>query len=182
MMPELERKLLVTSERETPTEICLALSCSKLYYSLGMLPCRAGYEQSLDNAAKCVVMSLRERFLLGRLPDLQDKPIPGDCLQAYIDALKPLRQALSDPIRSQRPEVLCAAQLLGIFESMVQKRPHAPSQHVSGAEQLIKHRGIEGFKAPFEQSLLVAQVPVIVSPLFIPMYQIQIVCLSDTNL
>lgn len=98
-------------------EVSLILSASqRVYWYMDEMPCRAGREESLDAAVKCVAIALREYLSGSATESLDDTELGPRSLMSYIEALQTLRQSLADASRRYRAEVLCAAQLLGLFE------------------------------------------------------------------
>lgn len=78
------------------------------------LPSRAGHSELLDSIVKCVSAALRWHSSSSTEPN--GRALPATLLQLYGNGVRMLRQALDDPLRSRDAEVLCATQLLCVFE------------------------------------------------------------------
>jgi len=92
-----------------PSQLAGLLVSSNSSY-LNFIPAR--YEDSpvLHNALFCV--AAQSRWLLQPLPRTTESAILG----AYGNALQTLQEALVDPEACLHPDVLCATQVLGLFE------------------------------------------------------------------
>ncbi len=88
------------------------------------LPARAGHSPVLDGAVKCVAAALRWH---SSSADPPEQDLPTALLILYGQVVQMLRRTLEDPERSRDAEVLCATQLMCIFE-------------VSDAENLARPR------------------------------------------
>jgi hypothetical protein len=84
------------------------LSCRQWSY-LTYVPSRIGNCASLDRAAECVVARVQHWLLF------PFDPVPEDIIKLYSKALKALQVEL-DGEEFLRPEVLCATELLSIYE------------------------------------------------------------------
>lgn len=92
-----------------PTRLTDILRLREWSY-LNYLPARIGYCDALDKAAECV--AARARHWL----DFPYEPASEDILKLYIRALKLLQGELDNPESRLNPDVLCATELLGIYE------------------------------------------------------------------
>lgn len=120
------------------------------------LPVRVGHCAALDGAVACVAAALRWRHGKTSAEDALSTP---HVLALYGRALQALRRALDDGDRVASPEVLCATELLCIFEALARNEMTAYYQHAAGAAKLIQHRGATRFTTEFEKSLLAARFP-----------------------
>lgn len=80
---------------------------------LSFIPSRYGEITSLSHATDCVVAKLRQ---MTTNPDRSHPKGEALVLMHYTKALRALQADLSDKNRWMRPETLCAAELLGVFE------------------------------------------------------------------
>ena len=144
------------------------------------LPSRYGYSACLDDAARCVTARVRDWL---SLPAEGSRPSNGSILSLYTKALKSLQAALNNPDRRVEPDVLCATEILGIYEVshgrllsgmpllmyhlklLDTSKEQAWVQHVAGATSLLKLRGPERYRTEFEKALFLSQVGPIVSAL-----------------
>lgn len=85
------------------------LSCRQWSY-LDFVPCRLGQSEVLDNAARCLTAKARQCLLH------PDQRATVTVLRNYLKAIKSLQLALNDGQQSLEADVLCATQLLGIYE------------------------------------------------------------------
>ena len=91
-------------------------------------------------------------------------PDEGAVTRLYVKALHSLQAALNSHRSSKAAETLCSVMLLRIYELMCPSDKACDvSKHVSGAAQLIQHRGPEAFKTDFERELLTANAGPIVT-------------------
>lgn len=142
------------------------------------LPARVGRSEVLDTAVASVATALRWRHT----SQTQTQAFDPDTLSLYGRALRMLQRALEDDQMSTAPEVLCATELLCIFEVtrtliptfneplptiMLQTLSGSASQayiqHAAGVAKLIQHRGVNRFSTTFEKSLLASRAPALVS-------------------
>lgn len=89
-------------------------------------------------------------------------------LASYGNALQRLQRALTDPEQCLHPDVLCATQVLGLFEVLKFSRAERWQYHVAGASHIIQNRGPARFKSEYEKALFVSQVGAIVCNLYLP--------------
>lgn len=78
------------------------------------IPCRAGHDEALDSAVKCVASALRWRYAVAA--SKADLSPPRKLLIYYGDALRDLQAAVNDPVRSLSAETLSASALLFLFQ------------------------------------------------------------------
>ncbi|KAI1497967.1 hypothetical protein F5X99DRAFT_420982 [Biscogniauxia marginata] len=133
-----------------PQRICSLIARRKPSY-LEFVPGRYGHSSCLDDAVRCV--ATRARRVLGPSGQASDRV---ELLQ-YGAALHSLQIAVNDPGGTWKsPDVLCAIQVLSLFEIMHSSHGLGWSQHISGAAHLIRLRGPESFSSDFEKTLLLA--------------------------
>lgn len=81
------------------------------------LPSRYGHYACLDDAIRCVAVRVREWISALVKPSLAATSL-------YARALKSLQVAINDPNQRMQPEILCASQVLSVYEV----RPGCPSK------------------------------------------------------
>ncbi|KAI4241826.1 MAG: hypothetical protein L6R40_004372 [Gallowayella cf. fulva] len=114
------------------------------------LPSRFGQTKCLDDAICCVAALVRQWITWGGKPDVL-------ALELYSRAVRSLQVALNDPLLCHQPDVLCATQILSIFDFLDLGRDLAHIPHIKGIATLIQLRGPQGYQTDFEKSLLLAQ-------------------------
>ncbi|KAM0253917.1 hypothetical protein ACHAQJ_007092 [Trichoderma viride] len=119
---------------------------------LNYLPGRIGHNNALDKAAACVA-ARAQQWLAS-----PSEPISASILKLYLNALTALQAELQSPDACVRPDVLCATELLGIYELLKMSSEYAWSYHSSGAAALIKLRGPGRCESDFEKALLISHV------------------------
>jgi hypothetical protein len=77
---------------------------------LNYLPGRIGHNSALDKAAACVAARVQQWLAS------PSEPVSASILKLYSDALTALQAELQNPDACLRPDVLCATELLGIYE------------------------------------------------------------------
>lgn len=97
---------------EQPSKLKDVLRCRQWSY-FSYLPSRLGYSACLDDAANCIASRVRE-FLV-----YPTNSVHASVLQHYSRAVKSLHAALDNPSLRFQPEVLCAAEILAIYEVSV---------------------------------------------------------------
>jgi hypothetical protein len=86
------------------------LRCKQQWSYLSYLPSRYGYNACLDDAMRCVAAKMRQIVFSA---DQQPSSI---VLSLYGKALKSLQAAVNDPVSCLEPNVLCATEILALFE------------------------------------------------------------------
>ena len=114
-------------------------------------PSRYGHFPCLDDAARCVATRVRH-WVEGNVGT------NAIVLSLYARALKSLQAGLNDPIQCMKPEILCATEMLSIYELLDNSREQGWAQHAAGAKSLVKLRGPERFQSTFEKALFMAQI------------------------
>jgi hypothetical protein len=116
------------------------------------LPGMYGHDECLDLAVRCV--SLRVRHYLGGEIQAQRETV----FQYHAAALQSLGLAVKDPVRAAQAEVLCAAEVMAIYELLEFANPRAWVIHIAGASSLLRLRGPKCHNTDFEKALLLALV------------------------
>ncbi|KAI8623991.1 hypothetical protein F5Y19DRAFT_456424 [Xylariaceae sp. FL1651] len=130
---------------EQPDQLIILFRLPKKSY-LSFMPSRYGHSSCLDDAIRCVATRAKS-VLTRQAPDRKE-------LFLYGTALRSLQIAVNDPGGAwKNPDVLCATQILSIFEVLRPSHAQAWSQHIIGASRLIYARGPSGFTSDFEKSL-----------------------------
>ncbi|KAL8737151.1 MAG: hypothetical protein Q9181_001969 [Wetmoreana brouardii] len=124
---------------------------SKQWSYFDFLPGRFGQTQCLDDAICCVAARVRQWITTHGEPCRQT-------LGLYARAVKSLQAALDDPATQFHPNVLCATEVLSIFELLDEERYLAWHLHAAGAATLIRLRGPDAYQTEFEKALLIAQI------------------------
>ncbi|KAL8802854.1 MAG: hypothetical protein Q9182_003541 [Xanthomendoza sp. 2 TL-2023] len=114
------------------------------------VPSRFGQTRCLDEAICCIAALVRLWLTGVGKPDLVT-------LELYSRAIKSLQLAINDPLLSGNPDVLCAAQIMSIFELLDPGRDLTKTFHTMGVATLIKLRGPHSYQTDFEKCLLLAQ-------------------------
>ena len=86
------------------------LQCKQQWSYLSYLPGRYGYSACLDDAMRCVAAKMRQIVLS------TDQQPDSIVLSLYGKALKSLQAAVNDPVSCLEPNVLCATEILALFE------------------------------------------------------------------
>ncbi|KAL8736409.1 MAG: hypothetical protein Q9166_000201 [cf. Caloplaca sp. 2 TL-2023] len=134
---------------DKPARLLEVLQCKKWSY-FDYLPSRFGQTRCLDEAICCVAALVRQWLTAPGRPN-------HVALEAYSKAVGSLQVALNDPSLCRHPDVLCATEILSIFELLDSGRDLARTPHASGVATLLEFRGPDGYKTDFEKSLLLAQ-------------------------
>ncbi|GAM37171.1 hypothetical protein TCE0_022f06860 [Talaromyces pinophilus] len=134
-----------------PTRLTDILRCRQWSY-LTYLPSRIGHCDSLDRAAECVAARVQNWLAF------PSEPISKDVLRLYSKALEALRTELENPDSFLRADVLCATEMLGIYELLKMSTEQAWIQHSSGATTLTRLRGARRYKTEFEKALLLSHI------------------------
>lgn len=153
--------------KETPSWF-LGLLRSRQWSYFSYLPLRYGNTTSLDDAVCCVAARVRQWITNPGKPT-------NRVLALYARAVRSLQRALDDPSQRFHPDVLCAVQILSIFQMLdFESHPGVMVTHAAGAAALIQLRGPGRCQSSFEKALFLSQVgPIIaetmlsVSPCFL---------------
>ncbi|KAL9032986.1 MAG: hypothetical protein Q9180_006191 [Flavoplaca navasiana] len=135
--------------RDKPVRLLEILRARKSSY-YDYLPSRFGHTKCLDDAVQCVAARVRQWL---------DKPAGPNrlALELYSKAVRSLQAALEDPLLCRHPDVLCAAEIMIIFELLDTGRDALSTPHIKGVETLIEFRGPQGYQTEFEKLLFLAQ-------------------------
>ncbi|KAL8834429.1 MAG: hypothetical protein Q9170_003751 [Blastenia crenularia] len=124
------------------------------------MPWRFGHTQCLDDALRCVAARTRQWLVAPGTPN-------NRVLALYTTAVKSLQAALNDPVQWMQPDVLCATEVLSIFQLLDTERWDSWLLHAAGAATLIRLRGPERYETNFEKALFLAQAgPIITEATF----------------
>jgi len=83
-------------------------------------------------------------------------------IASYLKALESLQKALDCPQQRYQPEVLCATEILSLYELLDPSGETAWVRHSQGAAKLILVRGPKSYKTEFEKALFLAMtVPIV---------------------
>ena len=92
-----------------PSRLVDVLRCRQWSY-LSFIPSRFGTTTCLDDAVRCVAAKVRHRL------SSPTKPPSTVVISLYSKALASLQIALDDKARCLEPDILCATELLAIYE------------------------------------------------------------------
>ncbi|KAF2096224.1 hypothetical protein NA57DRAFT_59280 [Rhizodiscina lignyota] len=124
------------------------------------LPFVAGYlNQSalVRSATDCVVAQVRSLLT-------PNEPKWGSiALSSYSKALSKLQAEIDRNTQSPTTEILCATQVLGLYEMLNPSRENAWINHAAGAACIIRLRGPESYSSEFEKSLFMSHVGPIIT-------------------
>jgi hypothetical protein len=126
---------------------------------LSFLPSRYGQIGCLSDAADCVIA--RARYIVS-----PNKTWEAAVITFYVKALDSLQKALDCPKQRFRPEVLCATEILALYELLDPSGETAWVRHTAGAARLIQVRGPKSYNTEFEKALFMAHTVPIVSARF----------------
>ncbi|KAI2465832.1 hypothetical protein F4781DRAFT_424511 [Annulohypoxylon bovei var. microspora] len=111
---------------------------------------RYGCSPYLDEALRCV--AIRAKRVLAPSYRPFDEPES----RQYVTALRSLQKAVDNLEERNRPDVLCAVNLLSLFELLYFTRQDAWALHTAGAYRLIRARGPESFVSDFDIRLMLS--------------------------
>lgn len=94
---------------QDPSRLADILRCRQWSY-FSFLPSRFGYSTCLDDAIRCVAARVRHWMVAPAAPP------DTSVLALYSRALGSLQCALDEPTRRLQPDVLCATEILAIYE------------------------------------------------------------------
>ncbi|KAL8802495.1 MAG: hypothetical protein Q9200_006567 [Gallowayella weberi] len=135
--------------RENPDRLLEVLHRERWSY-LEYVPSRFGQTRCLDEAICCIAALVRLWITGVGKPDFVT-------LELYSRALRSLQLAINDPLLYHTPDVLCAAEIMSIFELLDPARDLSTTYNTKGVATLIKLRGPHGYQTDFEKCLLLAQ-------------------------
>ncbi|KAL8650960.1 MAG: hypothetical protein Q9226_004927 [Calogaya cf. arnoldii] len=135
--------------RDKPDHLLNMLRSRKWSY-FEYLPSRFGQTQCLDDAVCCVASRVRQWINNPAEPDRL-------ALELYSKAVRSLQAALENPALCRHPDVLCATEIMTIFELLDSGDDKLSTSHTTGVATLIEFRGPQGYQTDFEKALLLAQ-------------------------
>ncbi|KAK6422629.1 hypothetical protein LTR95_016640 [Oleoguttula sp. CCFEE 5521] len=119
---------------------------------LSLVPARQGHKPYLDAVIECVIAKARSAF---------SPPNAGFAMRVmklHTRALRAIQQAVGDEKASRDADLLCAVQMLSLYEIFLSGKPSAFIHHVNGSANLMRHRLPSSFTTPYEQMLFLAHV------------------------
>jgi hypothetical protein len=142
-----------------PYHLVHQLRSHKRWSYLTFLPSRYCHIKCLKDATDSVIARARQIISPGE----NWEPIVIAC---YVKALDSLQKALDCPKQRYQPEVLCATEILSLYELLDPSGETAWIRHSAGAAKLILVRGPNNYNTEFEKALFMAQtVPIVRSPI-----------------
>jgi hypothetical protein len=123
---------------------------------LSFLPPRYGEVGCLSDAADCVIA--RARYIVS-----PNKTWESAVYAFYGRALRSLQKALDCPKQRFLPEVLCATEILALYELLDPSGETAWVRHTAGAARMIQLRGPKSYNTDFEKALFMGHTVPIVS-------------------
>ncbi|KAI4179545.1 MAG: hypothetical protein L6R41_007782 [Letrouitia leprolyta] len=146
-----------TAEQLQDKPACLReILRSRQWSYFSYMPWRYGQTKCLDDALCCVAARARQWVANPGSPN-------GQVLMLYCKAVKSLQTAIDDPVQRMQADVLCATEVLSIFQLLDTERFDSWTLHAAGAANLIRLRGPERYKTPFEKALFLAQAGPIIT-------------------
>ena len=145
--------------QDRPARLLEILRCKQWSY-FSYIPWRFGHTQCLDDAICCVAARVHQW--------LTAPGIPNDrVLALYSRAVRSLQAALDNPAERMQADVLCATEVLSIYQLLDTERWESWTLHAAGSASLLRLRGPERYKTNFEKALFLAQVgPIITEATF----------------
>lgn len=143
------------SLQDKPSHLLDILRCREWSY-FSYIPGRYGYTKCLDDAICCVAARVRQWITNPGRPTSR-------VLVLYTKAVKSLQAALDNHVQRVSPDVLCATEVLSIFELLDSDRDDAWVTHAAGAATLIQLRGPERYETKIEKALFLGQASPIIT-------------------
>ncbi|KAB8304619.1 hypothetical protein EYC80_003994 [Monilinia laxa] len=134
---------------QSPESIVHQMRTQKQWSFLSFLPTRYGHNACLSAAVDCIVVRARQIIS----PPHQTSFWKPLVLANYITALETLQRALDSPKTRYKPEVLCATEILALYELLEPSGEAAWIRHSAGAARLILLRTPESYTTDFERAL-----------------------------
>ncbi|KAI9648791.1 hypothetical protein NHQ30_003431 [Ciborinia camelliae] len=110
---------------------------------------RYGHDPCLSAAVDCVVARARQIISPPQHTSFWEPLV----LAHYITALETLQRAIDSPQTCYKPEVLCATEILALYELLEPSDEAAWIRHSAGAARLILLRTPESYTTDFERAL-----------------------------
>ncbi|QSZ29364.1 hypothetical protein DSL72_003878 [Monilinia vaccinii-corymbosi] len=134
---------------QSPESIVHQMRTQKQWSFLSFMPTRYGHNACLSAAVDCVVARARQIIS----PPHQTSFWKPLVLAHYVTALERLQRALDSPTTRYEPEVLCATEILALYELLEPSGEAAWIRHSAGAARLIFLRTPESYTTDFERAL-----------------------------
>lgn len=139
---------------QNPYLLITQLKTHKRWSYLSFLPTRYEHIKCLRDATDCVIARARQIVTPNRNWEMA-------VIAFYVRALDSLQKALDSPTQRYQPEVLCATEILALYEMLDPAGEMAWVRHSAGAAKLIQLRGPKNYDTEFEKALFMAQtVPI----------------------
>ncbi|KAH9207340.1 hypothetical protein DL95DRAFT_483375 [Leptodontidium sp. 2 PMI_412] len=135
---------------QDPSRLVVQLQAHRRCSYFTYIPSRYDDVACLRDAIDCVMARTKQIVS-------PDKASERGVIRIYVTALRSLQAALNDPEQRLKPEVLCATEILALYELLDPSGEAAWVRHAAGAARLIQLRGPRSFKTDFEKALFVAQ-------------------------
>jgi len=130
-------------------QVILQLRANKQWSYLSFLPSIYGQMPCLSDAADCVIARARQIISPTRY-------LEAAAISSYVKALDSLQKALDSPSERFKAEVLCATEILALYELLDPFGETAWIRHAAGAARLIQLRGTKSYNSEFEKALFMA--------------------------
>lgn len=140
---------------KNPYHLIYQLRTFKQWSYLSFLPSLYGQIACLSDATDCVIARARQIISPNRKWE-------AAVISFYVKALDSLQKALDCPTQRYRPEVLCATEILALYELLDPAGETAWIRHAAGAARLIQLRGPKNYNTEFEKALFMAHSGAIV--------------------
>ncbi|KAG9232686.1 hypothetical protein BJ875DRAFT_71660 [Amylocarpus encephaloides] len=134
---------------QDPQSLIHQLRTQKQWSYLTFLPKLYGHYPCLSAAADCVIA--RARYIISPHENWESA-----VTSFYVKALGILQKVLDNPEQRYNPEVLCATEILALYELLDPSGESAWIRHSAGAARLIQLRGPENYSTDFEKALFMA--------------------------
>jgi len=132
-----------------PSQLILQFR-EKHWTYLSYIPSRYGHITCLNDAVACVLARVRQ------IISPPSASWEATVISLYVKALGSLQKALDSPYQRFKPEVLCATEILALYELLDHSGETAWIRHAAGAARLIQLRGPKSFNTEFEKALFMA--------------------------
>jgi hypothetical protein len=117
-----------------------------------LIPARYGHKPYLDAVIDCMAAKVRSTLT----------PCNADAaprvIRLYTRALRAIAKAIPDKEASCDPDLLCAVQMLSMYEIFQSTHPSTFRHHINGSADLIRHRSPANFNTRYEQELFLAHI------------------------
>jgi hypothetical protein len=140
---------------KNPYHLIYQLRSFRQWSYLSFLPSLYGQIPCLSDATDCVIARARQIISPNRKWE-------AAVITFYVKALDSLQKALDCPKQRYKPEVLCATEILALYELLDPAGETAWVRHAAGAARLIQLRGPKNYNTEFEKALFMAHTGAIV--------------------